>query len=708
MKKTILILSILFLSTIPFAKAQMVISTNKTPAQLVQQVLVGSGVTITNVTYTGASVAIGEFSNGGTTNLGLLSGIVLSTGKVTDVVGPNNSSGKSTNNNTGSDPQLASLITASINDAAVLEFDFVPISDTIRFRYVFGSEEYPEYVFSYNDVFGFFMTGPNPAGGNFTNKNIAIVPGTTNTPVSIYNINNGSTNTGPCVNCSYYVDNTGGLTVQFDGMTTVLTAWSVVVPCQSYHMKLAIGDAGDHVLDSGVFLEANSFSSSAVQIIADFSVQGGIKKAVEGCNAAIITAKLPKPLSTDYVVYIDTMWGTATNGVDFPFIPDSIIIPAGQKQGTVVLAPIADNIIEGQEDWNFVFKTSPCTIDTVTIPILDYTPITFPQHPSDTMVCGDSASLYAYPINGWQPYIVNWSPAAGVSDPTSLYTKALGTQSAMYYVTVSDSSGCGSTDSMYIQFEQAISVSFLPDVFSGCEPLDVNFKDMSYPNVVKWNWDFGDGKTSSQQNPSHTYSAGTYTINLKVEGQSGCKGELDIPNLIKAYPKPTVWFDPQPKVTTIEDPTIDFINQSTNGNSWMWNFGENGSSSNTSTDENPSHTYKNEGVYDVWLVASTDKGCLDSVMIQVRVIVDEIEIPNVITPNGDGVNDYFVIKNIEHVETSTLRIYNRWGTKIFEASPYKNDWNGDGAADGVYFYELDYTTYFREDQATGTVTIISK
>ena len=703
MKKIHLIILLLGISSI--AKAQLTIGTNKTPVQLVQQVLVGNGVTINNITFTGAPIAIAEFNGGGTTNLGLASGVVLSTGVCSDVVGPN-SGNVSTNNNTGSDPQLATLIAASINDAAVLEFDFIPIADTIRFRYVFGSEEYPEFISSYNDVFGFFISGPNPAGGNYVNQNIAIVPGTTNTPVSIYNINNGSGNTGPCVNCQYYVNNMSGVTIEFDGMTTVLTAWAVVVPCQTYHMKLAIGDAGDHILDSGVFLEANSFSTSAVQIIADYTVVNGLDKCIEGCNSVIITAKIPKIQSTDYIVYIDTMWGTATNGVDFPFIADSIIVPAGQISASISLIPQADGLSEGVEYWNFVFITSPCTIDTARMPIVDYTPITFTKPLKDTMVCGDSALLDAYPINGWQPYIVNWTPAANVGNPNSLHTKAFSSQnqSGMYYLQVSDSSGCVSTDSMYITYSDGINVSFLPDVFTGCEPLTVNFQDLSQPNIVKWNWDFGDGGSATTINPTHTYKAGKYTIKLAVESTNGCKGEFEVANLITSYPKPKAWFEPQPFVTSIDDPEILFSNQSTNGDSWHWNFGDN----STATSESPSHTYQNEGVFSVWLIATSDKGCVDSVMREVKVIVDQIEIPNIITPNGDGVNDYFVIKNIQRVESSTLRIYNRWGTKIYEASPYKNNWNGEDAPDGVYYYELDYSTYFREDVARGTVTILSK
>ena len=103
----------------------------------------------------------------------------------------------------------------------------------------------------YNDVFGFFVSGPNPAGGNYTNYNVARIPGTA-VPVTIDNVNSGSYS-------SYYVNNGTGLTVVYDGFTTVLTAWCLVTPCNQYHIKIAIGDAGDGAYDSGVFLEENSF-----------------------------------------------------------------------------------------------------------------------------------------------------------------------------------------------------------------------------------------------------------------------------------------------------------------------------------------------------------------------------------------------------------------------------------------------------------------
>ena len=177
-KIAILICSILCFGTL-VSKAQLTVSTALTPAQLVQNVLLGAGVTASNITYNGVAVAAGSF-NGATSNIGFASGVILATGDVNVAVGPNNS-GSLSNGGAGTsstDPELMSIATNTLYDAAILEFDFIPVSDTVKFRYVFGSEEYPEYVCSdYNDVFGFFISGPNPAGGTYTNNNIAIIPG---------------------------------------------------------------------------------------------------------------------------------------------------------------------------------------------------------------------------------------------------------------------------------------------------------------------------------------------------------------------------------------------------------------------------------------------------------------------------------------------------------------------------------------------------
>ena len=157
------------------------------------------------------------------------SGIIMTTGRASYAVGPDNVNDRSHNQSNVGDADLDQLLNFGFTteDAVILEFDFIPQDDTLRFNYIFGSEEYPEYVNSgFNDVFGFFISGPGYAGP-FSNgaENIALIPGTT-TPVAINNVNNGYSATepapGPGTNSAYYVENGGGATVQYDGFTTVL------------------------------------------------------------------------------------------------------------------------------------------------------------------------------------------------------------------------------------------------------------------------------------------------------------------------------------------------------------------------------------------------------------------------------------------------------------------------------------------------------
>jgi len=231
------------------------------PGMLAAQ-LVGTGVTISNVTYTGSPVAAGTFHTGSKI-VGFTDGIILSTGSARSVNGPNCTSGIDTESGYPGDTDLSNLIgqTATF-DAAILEFDFMPSDPTIRFQYVFSSDEYEEFVFQFNDVFGFFVNG----------KNVALIP-QTSTPVSINNVNDGSTGTVgiPPVNPQFYINNdfdiftTPPIDTEMDGMTVVLTATASVRPGDpTNHIKLAIADAKDDALDSNVFVKAGSLSSSVV------------------------------------------------------------------------------------------------------------------------------------------------------------------------------------------------------------------------------------------------------------------------------------------------------------------------------------------------------------------------------------------------------------------------------------------------------------
>ena len=231
------------------------------PYWMVSTNFLGPNYDVSNVQYTGAPNSFGQFDASGT-NIGLDKGIILTTGTIEDNSngphGPNNSSGAGIDNGFPGNSLLSNLIldsTSLLNEtynAAVLEFDFIPESDSVKFKYVFGSEEYPENVGGdVNDVFAFFISGPGFGGVT----NMATIPGS-NSIISINSVNNGATNTGPCQNCAYYVDNGDGNSapqdgssnyIQYDGFTTVIEAVAKVNCGETYHLKIAIADVTDGI-----------------------------------------------------------------------------------------------------------------------------------------------------------------------------------------------------------------------------------------------------------------------------------------------------------------------------------------------------------------------------------------------------------------------------------------------------------------------------
>ncbi len=206
------------------ASAQNLVITPSQTAQQLVDVLVGAGVNATNVTGQFAPISNGLFVNNGVSGFPLSSGIVLSSGQVPGISNSLATYFNSTDNGTIGDPQLDSIVTPRVTeDASIIEFDFSAGNDSVAFYFVFGSEEYNDYAnTNFNDVFAFIINGP----GYAANTNVALIPGTT-TPVSINNVNNGTsggTATGPCMNCAFYVDNVGtnAVDLSLDGYTTAI------------------------------------------------------------------------------------------------------------------------------------------------------------------------------------------------------------------------------------------------------------------------------------------------------------------------------------------------------------------------------------------------------------------------------------------------------------------------------------------------------
>lgn len=245
---------LIFLSSLSLAQAQILIDSAANWQQHIPNLLGGECVQISNVSVTGDLGAFGLFQD--TSGLlGITQGIVMTSGRARIAAGPNDQSGAGLGLYTPGDADLQALLNGMTltYDAAAIEFDFTsPILDTVSVDYVFGSEEYLEFVGSnFNDVFAFFVSGPGINGL----ENIALVPGT-QMPVAINSINQDT-------NSIYYVNNLdqgqGGITqlnqyLQYDGLTVPLTATFVAQAGVTYHLKMVISDASDGILDSGVFL----------------------------------------------------------------------------------------------------------------------------------------------------------------------------------------------------------------------------------------------------------------------------------------------------------------------------------------------------------------------------------------------------------------------------------------------------------------------
>ena len=630
------------LSLIAFSQS-VVVSNTQTPTQLINNVLLGMGVTASNITINGsplnANNAQGNVASFTNTNpaFPISSGLLLTTGNAIAAQGPNNSTNLSNNlpatASVASDPHLNILAAGTVTNGVVLEFDFIPTGDTLNFRYIFGSEEYPEFSPStFNDAFGLFLWGPGITGpyalaGYANGANIATIPG--GIPVTINNVGDAS-------NTQYYVFNDNGSTygnaIQYDGTTVLLTAAASVQCNQTYHIKLAISNVSDQAYDSGVFLEANSFSSNVVDVAV--ATVSGDTTIIEGCNFADIVFTRPDGNMLDTLSIIYTIGGTATEGVDYANLMDTIIFLPGVDTVIVNLTPIQDNIIEGYESViisvNIINPCGDTIVSSGTIyvwdgPIIDslwstnanclptgsvHVDIVAPSVPATYLWTSPNALTFSGP--DWQNINPGW-----------------------YYITVTQAQ-CSVSDSVEVLLTAPPLANFsVVAPLSNCQPAEFSFVNNSL-NATSYNWTFGDGNGSAGNNPSHTYSNqtfGTYTVQLIAFVDPLCASDTTL----------TINLD----VCACIDPTALNFNA----------------------------------------LANVDDGsCIYP--------FPEVFAPNVFTPNSDAENPTYFLsgKNLVSLE---LTILNRWGAVVFSKSSsdlinnnpaWDGKINGDLATDGIYFY----------------------
>jgi len=627
--------------------------TSITPTAAVQNVLIGTGVTATNIQYHGANVAIGKFVSTSTA-LPFTSGIVLSTGLATEVCGSANFFADA-DNAEGSDPQLADLVAYDVNDAAALEFDFIPESDTIKFRYIFGSEEYPNFeTSSFNDVFGFFISGANPIGGSYTNKNIALLPGT-NIPVTINNVNHTS-------NTNFFVDNSSSSNLTLNGRTVVLTAWALVIPCTQYHIKMAIGDVSDFAYDSDVFLEANSFSSPRVAISPSFQTDISPGNAIEGCSDASVSIKLPKIPQSEYWLDYSTT-GTATLGVDYtlnPNNPDYLIFHGGEDSIVINIHPLTDNLSEPIETVLFIVKSSLCydIFDTISINILNRDSLLL-QVSGDTLVCsGDSTTIIASTQGGMAPNQYLWNNGYTNLTQTLLPPDSVTTYSFM----VTDACNYSVTDSIKV-IRSFVDISVRPDT-TICEGGSVQLYG-SGTGTVFWTDLIGDSPIVA---PMQTAKYIASVTNI-------CGTAKDS---VMIYVDHIPYFSLGEDTIVCEQHPITIGIEPHENNQYLWSNGHR-SSQIQINDPN------------IYVLGVTQGVCSFSDTIVIGPGFCNWWMPNAFSPDRSGYNEVFKPEGVELLQYEMI-IYDRWGRIIFQTEDWNQGWDGtidhERAPVGTYIYQI--------------------
>jgi|TARA_R110000737_G_scaffold50259_1_gene71216 gliding motility-associated-like protein len=464
-----LLFTLTFVILVRAGFGQMTFTNTQNPSQLVQNVLLGTGITVSNITVNGTAAnalsitnKIGYFEDGNST-FPISRGVVLGTGNINQLAGVSSTFVTSTVGG-GSDPDLVSISGVTINDANVLEFDFVAIGDSMNFRYIFGSEEYPEYVGStVNDAFGFFLSGPGITG-TYTNNavNLAIIPGTT-TAVSINTVNQN-------INTAYYTSNAAnfyGTSSVLDGFTVLLVAASNLQCGGSYHIKIAIGDGGDSAFDSAVFLEAESFSSNVVTIDAQSTINTGSFTdtiLAEGCVSTELLFIRPEIYTDSAQTFYVTISGTAT-AADFTSLPTSVFFAIGVDTVSYTLTPIADGITEPME-WLQVkgYSVTVCgdTIyDSLTVYVVDHYDFSYTVPDSAFAVCvPDTPAVNLTGITGSVgPFSTLWS-FGDTTNSVFLPNNGFQPDTITYFVTVTDFCGWQVFDSV------VLVVDSLPPAFN--------------------------------------------------------------------------------------------------------------------------------------------------------------------------------------------------------------------------------------------------
>lgn len=666
-------LLLLLLSEAAFG--QLVIDQSYNPQQLVEDVLIGQGIQVSNFQFSGNVEARGYF-DGSNSNIGVSEGVIISSGRVSDAPGPNGTplSDDGTDFGGAGDPVLTGISgVGTTNDAAILEFDFVPTSDTITFRYVFASNEYMFYVgASVNDVFAFLISGPGIVG----EQNVALIPGTS-TPVTIDNVNAD-------INSQYYVDNENppGSTVEYNGFTTVLTALAVLQPCETYHIRLAVADGGDFLYDSAVFLEAGSFTSPSISINAETSYSaspaGQPLELVEGCSQTTLTFERSEPYDNPLTVGL-SITGTATNGDDITNVPPFITFNAGESVTTISFSVIEDGLIEGVENMTITLdQLNPCATGpatSVNFSIEDVVPMAIQITPDVNLDCPEELDIDVAATGGYPPYTYSWTGSSDTDESITVFPFSTTT----YTAAVTDACGFTETASSTVEVltYQLMQVSVTDATVCLGDPATLQATVVGGRLPLTYAWPDGSSSDSFTYSPSQSEQLEVQVTDDCAITESGI-GDVTVDQVEASFTS-----------QLIGHATVQFTTNTVDVYNFSWQFGDD----STSTAENPVHEYVEAGDYEVTLTVVNQSGC-DTTLTDSVTVYDPLHvyIPNAFTPNGDSLNDWWGVVGEGYLYYD-MEIYDRWGQLMLEGrfedpKAWDGTFKGKKVPTGLYVYKV--------------------
>ncbi|MEI6124429.1 MAG: gliding motility-associated C-terminal domain-containing protein, partial [Bacteroidota bacterium] len=346
----------------------------------------------------------------------------------------------------------------------------------------------------------------------------------------------------------------------------------------------------------------------------------------------------------------------------------------------------------------FATDANGCITDTSFV-ILNINSPLIGIHSEPNAICkGTSATLNLAVSGGVGPYNFMWNNGLGNLAPPITVSPEVTTN---YIVMITDA--CNSTpkiDTIEIQVNPLPTPNISANNLKGCGTLETSFVDYNFPESNTYHWDFGDPNAgannfSNSQQPTHFYSqVGTYNLTITITNLFGCATTVTYPMLVTVYEKPIASFQLDKISCSIDDPIIRCTDESWDAMVWNWNFGEPTSGqSNYSTETNPFHIYSEFGKHTISLYVENEHGCIDTTSKEI-IVYDYATFfaPNAFTPNGDGVNDFFITKGTNIAPDGfNLLIYNRWGEKVFESNDIDRGWDGFNASGSTECKEDVYT-----------------